>query len=192
MKQFILSIRVYIILTLLIGVFYTGAVTLIAHFVFPAQAGGSLINKNNSIKGSALIGQSFTNSRYFYSRPSAISYNPLPSGASNLSVTSIQLKDSVEQRRKRFISINRLPETTSVPSDMLFSSGSGLDPHISPEAAFLQISRIGFERHFTSGQKAVLASLVEQSIEKPQLGFLGEPRINVLKLNLELDSLGSK
>lgn len=188
-EQFLLSVRVYVVLTILTGVLYTGLVSAIARFAFPVQAKGSLITSNGEIKGSELIGQQFNDPHYFWPRSSAISYNPLPSGGSNLSVTGMQLKNLVDERRKALQSVNGIPDKTPLPPDMLFSSASGLDPHISPEAARLQIKRISLQRHFAEIQKRSLVLLVEKSVEKPQLGFLGQPRINVLKINLSLDSI---
>lgn len=189
MKILFDSIRVYIVLTVLTGFVYTFFITAVAKVVFPWRAKGSLITSNGQVTGSELIGQQFTNSRYFQSRPSAISYNPLPSGGSNLSVASAQLKDSVDKRCLDFRKTNGLNNNTTVPSDMLFSSASGLDPHISPDAARLQINRISENRKFTDIQKADLDSVVEHSIEPPEAGILGEPRVNVLVLNMKLDRI---
>jgi K+-transporting ATPase ATPase C chain len=189
MKQFLIPFRVFIVLTLLTGVLYPFAVTAIARLVFPYRAEGSPVVVHNKIVGSELIGQQFTNSRYFQPRPSAIAYNPLPSGGSNLSCTSLQLRDSVENRSRQFRNSNRLSRQTVVPPDMLFASASGLDPDISPEAARLQIGRVARERKFSKAQTAALDSLVERAILLPQMGFLGEPRVNVLRLNESLDRL---
>jgi potassium-transporting ATPase KdpC subunit len=190
MKLLLESIRIFIALTVLTGIAYVLAIAVIARLFFPYQAHGSLITADGKIIGSELIGQRFSILRYFQSRPSAIAYNPLPSGASNLSVTGLQLKDSVESRRRAFRISNGLADTAAVPPDMLCASASGLDPHISPDAARLQIERISRQRGFTAREKAALVSLVEHSIDKRQWGFLGEPRVNVLRINLALDSLG--
>jgi K+-transporting ATPase ATPase C chain len=145
------------------------------------MAGGKIV-------GSELLGQAFTKPEYFRGRPSSVLYDPLPSGASNLGVVSLQLKDSVVARRTEFSRTFGLVSGSNVPPDMLFSSASGLDPHISPEAARLQISRVAGERHLNSLQEEALSALVERSIEQPQLGILGMPRVNVLLLNCKLDS----
>jgi K+-transporting ATPase ATPase C chain len=187
MKQLFIAVRVFIVLTILTGFLYTFAVTAIARIIFPHGAGGSLIVADGHVKGSRLIAQEFSHAGYFQARPSAISYNPLPSGASNVSVISHDLKKAMDDRRIAFDSANGLTSDVSVPKDILFASASGLDPEISPEAARLQINRIAGQRHMTSLQKEALAAMVEQSIELPQLGFLGMPRVNVLMLNLMLD-----
>jgi K+-transporting ATPase ATPase C chain len=192
MKQFLTSLRIFIALTLLTGVLYPLAVTAVARLIFPYRAEGSLVVMHNKIVGSELIGQQFTDNRYFQARPSAIAYNPLPSGGSNLSCTSLQLRDSVENRAHLFRTINRLSRQTVVPPDMLFASASGLDPDISPEAVGLQIARVARERKFSKAQTAALALLVEHAVSPPQIGFLGEPRVNVLRLNMLLDQGGKK
>jgi potassium-transporting ATPase KdpC subunit len=181
----------FLILSLLTGILYPAFTTGIARFIFPKQARGSIVTRGGAIKGSALIAQSFTDPKYFQPRPSAIDYNPLPSGGSNLSVIGLQLQKQVQDREKSFRQTYGLTPETKVPQDMLFTSGSGLDPDISPEAAVVQIAAIAKKRGFSPARKEALDALVARSIEKPQLGFLGEPRINVLKLNVALDSLES-
>lgn len=189
MKQLFIAVRVFIALTILTGFLYTFAITAFARIIFPRAAGGSLVAADGHVRGSMLIAQEFSNAGYFRPRPSAISYNPLPSGGSNLSVISHDLKKAMDDRRQAFQTANGLTSDVSVPQDMLFSSASGLDPHISPEAARLQIHRVAGERHMSPLQMDALAALVERSIEKPQLGFLGMARVNVLRLNLMVKSL---
>jgi potassium-transporting ATPase KdpC subunit len=189
MKQLLTSFRIFIALTLLTGVLYPFAVTAVSRLIFPYRAGGSLIGVREKIVGSELIGQQFTGSRYFQPRPSAIAYSPLPSGGSNQSCTSWQLRDSVENRGCLFRNSNRLSRQTVVPPDMLFASASGLDPDISPAAARLQIARVARERNYSKAEMAALDLLVERSVNFPQMGFLGEPRVNVLRLNESLDQL---
>jgi potassium-transporting ATPase KdpC subunit len=192
MKHLIAAIRLFLVLTLLTGIIYPVAVTGIARCVFPKQAHGSLIAAKGSIRGSALIAQGFSDPKYFQSRPSAIDYNPLPSGGSNLSVISTKLDSLVLDREQSFRQAHGLAPEATVPPDMLFSSGSGLDPDISPEAAALQVATIARNRGFSPAHKAALAALVEWSVERPQLGFLGEPCVNVLKLNIALDSFDGR
>jgi K+-transporting ATPase ATPase C chain len=139
--------------------------------------------------GSELIGQANADDGYFWPRPSAVNYSPLPSGGSNLGPTSSALQASVAEHAAGLRAAHHLPASAALPSDLLFASGSGLDPHISPEAARLQIDRVAQARQFTAAQRAQLAALVERSIEPPQFGLLGQPRVNVLKLNLALDAL---
>ncbi len=173
----------------LLGIIYPLVVTGIAQVCFRDKANGSLIEKDGKIVGSALVGQKFDNAAYFESRPSAVDYNTLPSGASNLSLTSKKLYDEVKKRKEAFAVRNKLSSCDTIPSEMLFASGSGLDPHISPEAAKLQIERIAEARNFSSGQKEQLYSLADEMTEQPQFSLFGEPRINVLLLNLRLDEM---
>jgi len=189
MKQFTQSVRIFLVLTLLTGILYPLAVAGIVRLAFPYQASGSMIRSGGTVTGSALIGQQFTDHKYFRSRPSAVDYNPLPSGGSNLAAISMQLKNFVSAREKDFRRVYNIGTGIPVPQDMLFFSASGLDPDISPEAARLQLDEIARERRLDPAHKAALDSLVERSIEPPQFGFLGQRRDNVLKLNLALDSL---
>lgn len=176
-----------IVLTILTGVIYPLVVTLAAQVVFPAQANGSLQTRDGMAVGSSLIGQDWNNDPdYFWSRPSAIGYNPLPSSGSNLGPTSATLAQTVEERTAAFREAHNLPDDAAVPTDMLFASGSGLDPHISPEAARIQVERVAAARGLSVEQ---VNSLVDDAIEAPQFGFLGQPRVNVLLLNLALDGL---
>jgi len=175
-----------LIMTVLTGVIYPFFVTGIAQLVFPAQANGSLIVKNDTIVGSQLIGQIFTSDKYFWSRPSAVDYNPLPSGGSNLGMTSKKLKDTTIALRQIFLSKNYLPENAEIPNEMIFSSASGLDPHISVAAARLQVKRIAKSRNI--GQEQI-NRIIDNMKESRQYFFLGQERINVLLLNLELDKV---
>ena len=146
-------------------------VTGIAQVVFPAKANGSLIVKDNKIIGSELIGQQFDSAIYFTSRPSAISYNPLPSGGSNYGLTNAKLKNLVDERKKQFIAFNQLDSLTDIPSEMLFASASGLDPHISPEAALLQVNRIAKARNLNDLQKNQLITLINSQVETLNLVY---------------------
>lgn len=183
----------FIIMTLLTGIIYPLFITVAAQALFPVQANGSLIAVEDVVVGSALIGQSADDPRYFWSRPSAVDYmqgssrNALgSSGATNAGGTSAVLAETAAAREAAFREANNVPDDVAVPADMLFASGSGLDPHISPEAARLQVDRVAAARGL---DHALVAALVEQHIEGPQLGFLGQPRVNVLLLNLALDGL---
>jgi K+-transporting ATPase ATPase C chain len=189
MKIIIISIKMFLFLTVLTGIIYPLLITVIAQVLFPASANGSLIIKDNKKIGSELIGQQFDSAIYFSSRPSAVFYNPLPSGGSNYGLTNTKLKELVTKRRKQFIAFNDLDSLTVVPSEMLFASASGLDPHISPQAAILQVERIAKSRHFDIIQKNRLIQSIKELSEKPQYGCLGEQRINVLLLNLATDAI---
>jgi len=189
MKTLIISIKIFLFFTVLTGIIYPLFFTGIAQVVFPTKANGSLIVKNNQVIGSELIGQQFDSTIYFSSRPSAVSYNPLPSGGSNYGLTNEKLKNLVAERRRNFNTFNQLDSLKEIPSEMLFASGSGLDPHISPEAASLQVDRIAKARNFNTVQKQELINCVKNLSETPQFIFLGEARVNVLLLNLETDKI---
>lgn len=189
MKTLKISLKIFLFLTVLTGIVYPLLVTGIAQITFPGKANGSLISENNKIIGSELIGQQFDTAMYFSSRPSAVSYNPLPSGGSNYGPTNVKLKNLVAQRKSQFIAFNQLDSLTVIPSEMLFASASGLDPHISPQAALLQVNRVAKARNFNSLQKQRLVDLIHSDTENPQYGVLGEERINVLNLNLQIDRL---
>jgi potassium-transporting ATPase KdpC subunit len=189
MKTIIISLKIFLFFTILTGIIYPLTVTGIAQLVFPKKANGSLLSKDKKLIGSELIGQQFDSTIYFSSRPSAISYNPLPSGGSNFGLTNLKLKNQVDERKKKFIEFNQLNSTVDVPSEMLFASASGLDPHISPKAALLQIERIVKARNFNSEQKQKLEDIIKELTESPQFKVFGQERINVLKLNLKLDKI---
>jgi K+-transporting ATPase ATPase C chain len=176
-------------MTVLTGVIYPFFITGVAQLAFPAKANGSLIMKDGKIIGSELIGQKFDSSIYFWSRPSAIDYNPIPSGASNLGPTSDNLKKQVAERRKLFAANNSIADTSAIPKEMLFASASGLDPHISPEAALLQLKRVAMARNLNEKQKQKVQQLIKNKTEEPQFLLFGESRINVFELNLALDSI---
>jgi K+-transporting ATPase ATPase C chain len=178
MKTVIQSLRIYIVLTLLTGILYPLAMTGVAQLLFPKQANGSRIIENGKFIGSDLLAQRFESPRYFWPRPSAADYATVASGASNKGPTSADLKKSIDERREKI--------GNDAPVDLLTASGSGLDPHISPEAARSQIQRVADARKM-SIQK--ITALVDQATEQPQFGFLGEPRVNVLRLNQALDQL---
>jgi potassium-transporting ATPase KdpC subunit len=187
--QIITAMKFFITMTLLTGIIYPLLMTGFAQIVHPNKSNGSLISKDGKIVGSELIGQRFDSIVYFWSRPSATGYNPIPSGASNYGPTSDTLRKLVNARRNSFAVLNSISEGTAVPKEMLFASASGLDPHISPEAALLQVNRVSEARHFTPDQKEKLIEKLMELTELPQFRVLGEERINVLLLNLELDKI---
>lgn len=187
--QIVIALKIFILFTVLLGGIYPLVITGVAQLIFPEKANGSLIAVDNKPVGSKLIGQKFDSDIYFSSRPSAIDYNPLPSGGSNLGLTSEKLKQQVDERKLQFVKANQISESEPIPSEMLFASASGLDPHISPGAAIMQVGRIENARKFNSIQKQQLFQAINRLTEEPQFLFLGEARINVLQLNLELDKI---
>ena len=190
MKTIIISLKIFLFFTILTGVLYPLLITGIAQIAFPAKANGSIIYKDNKAIGSKLIGQQFDSVIYFSSRPSAVAYNPLPSGGSNYGLTNIKLKNQVADRKTHFWKFNELDSLkTTIPSEMLFASASGLDPHISLKAAMLQVNRIANARKLNSIQKQKIVQCVQEHIEEPQFLCFGDQKINVLLLNIELDKI---
>jgi K+-transporting ATPase ATPase C chain len=194
MKVILQAIRQTLVWTLICGIAYPLVMTVIAQLAFPDQANGSLVMRDGKIVGSALLAQQFTGSNYFWPRPSACTYGTGPAGlvassGSNLGPTSGQLQTNVQNNTAAFISGNNLPTNTPLPADIVFASASGLDPHISPEAARLQIARVAASRSLSPEK---VTSLVEKFTEGPQWGFLGEARVNVLLLNVALDEMDPK
>jgi potassium-transporting ATPase KdpC subunit len=189
MKSLVTAFKVFFIITILTGVLYPLLITGLSQALFYNESMGSLVKEGNVIKGSKIIGQTFDSAIYFSSRPSAINYNPLPSGGTNLSYTDSRLVELFNKRRNEFILDNHLDSNIVVPSEMLFASASGLDPHISPQSALLQAERVAAARNFNSEKREVLLKLIKDKTEKPQFMCFGDERVNVLLLNLEVDKL---
>jgi potassium-transporting ATPase KdpC subunit len=190
------ALAMIVLFTLLTGLAYPLAMTGIAQVIFPSSAKGSLVMKGDAIVGSALIGQNFASDKYFHGRPSATSapdpndasktvdapYNAANSSGSNLGPTSQKLVDRV---KSDVDALRKAGVTTAIPADAVTTSASGIDPHISPEFAMLQVSRVAKARGLPEDK---IRNLVEGNVEGPFIGLIGEPRVNVLKLNLALDS----
>ena len=183
MKNLITAILMTIITTVLLGLLYPLVITGLAQVIFPDQANGQLIKKDGVIVGSRIIGQPFGGPGYFHSRPSAAGYDASGSSGSNLGPTNQKLIDRVKADVERLQVEN---PGKLIPIDLVTTSGSGLDPHISPAAAEFQIPRIARERKMSEGE---VRQVVDAHTEGRQFGFLGEPRVNVLELNLDLDKL---
>ncbi|ERT11640.1 potassium-transporting ATPase subunit KdpC [Photorhabdus temperata] len=185
------SVVLLLFLTLITGVAYPLLATGLSELMFPYQSQGSMVKQDGQIVGSALIGQPFTKDIYFQGRPSATMdypYNTMLSGGSNLAVSNPVLDDEIKRRVEHLRQFNRQPNMP-VPVDLVTASASGLDPHISPAAADFQVQRVADARRLPV--KAV-KQLIRNNTETPPSEFLGEPAINVLKLNLALDNLQKK
>lgn len=183
------AVAVTVVLMVITGLVYPGLVTAIAEFLFPRQADGSLVTVDGHVVGSLLIGQTFAGVRYFHARPSAAGagYDDTLSGGTNLGPTSAKLADTlIVQAVDSAVKLDHWVKG-QIPADLVTSSGSGLDPDISPASAFGQVARVARARGLDS---AVVRVLVDRHIEHRFFGVLGEPRVNVLWLNLALDSVG--
>ena len=194
------ALVILVLLTVLTGLAYPFAITGLAGVLFPSQAGGSLVTSNGKIVGSALIGQSFTSDKYFHGRPSATTapdpkdasktipapYNAANSSGSNLGPTNKALLDRIKEDTAKLKAEN---PNAPIPQDLVTTSGSGLDPNITPEAAFFQVPRVAKARNIPEDK---LHDLVSNLVEGRTLGVIGEPKVNVLALNIALDRLPKK
>jgi K+-transporting ATPase ATPase C chain len=190
-KQLRPAIVMTLVLCVVTGLVYPGVVTALAQVIFPRQANGSLVTVNGRVVGSALIGQTFTQPYYFHSRPSAAGagYDGNASGGTNKGPTDAKLADTLIADAVDSAVKNDGAVKGHIPTDMVTSSASGLDPHISPANAYLQVARVARARHADS---AAVRALLERHVEGRQFGFFGEPRVNVLLLNIAVDSAFKK
>ena len=185
MKKILVSIRVYIIFTVLLGLIYPFVVTVIAQVILPYQANGSIMINGDKVVGSKLIGQNFSNPEYFHSRPSANNYDAVNSGGTNLGPSSKKLIDTTADKIANVRQENGLSSDTKIPSDMVLSSASGLDPHISVQSALLQVNRISKIRGITVKD---LKKMINNNTDPDFIGIWGCSGVNVLKLNLAIDN----
>ncbi len=189
-SAFIQAFKLFALLTIMTGFFYPCLVTGIAQVLFPWQANGSLLRDKNKVIGSELIGQEFRTDNYFHGRISSTSpypYNALASSGSNLGPSNEKLQEQAKSRKEQYYKNDRLEGDS--PSILLSASGSGLDPHISPESASSQVERVAKSRGI---EPETVLNLVKKHTQARQLGILGEPVVNILKLNLDLDKTASK
>jgi K+-transporting ATPase ATPase C chain len=194
MKLILQSIRQTLVWTVITGILYPLVMTVLLQLAFPRQANGSLIERDGKVVGSELMAQQFTGAKYFWPRPSAATYGTGPTGlnagsGSNLGPTSAQLQTNVRTNAKALRDGSKLAADAPVPADLVYASASGVDPHISPEGAAFQVSRVAAARGMSEDQ---VRALVEKFTEESQWGFLGEPRVNVLLLNLAIDAADGK
>ncbi|HTI63781.1 MAG TPA: potassium-transporting ATPase subunit KdpC [Gemmatimonadaceae bacterium] len=186
-KQIVPAIMMTLVLCVITGVAYPAVVTGLAQLLFPRQANGSLVTANGRVVGSALIGQAFTRPEYFHPRPSAAGsgYDATASSGTNRGPTDRKLADTLIAQAVSDVVTNDGARKGAIPSDMVTSSASGLDPHISPANAYLQVARVARSRGVDS---AAVRRLVDRRVEGRQFGLFGEPRVNVLLLNIAVDS----
>jgi K+-transporting ATPase ATPase C chain len=185
MKKILQSLRIYVVFTVLLGLVYPVAVTIFAQVSMPYQADGSLIRKGDTVVGSKFIGQSFVELKYFQGRPSANNCDGTNSGAENLGPTSKKLMDATQAKITKVRQDNWLKSDAGIPADMVLSSASGLDPHISPENAALQAGRVAKIRGIPLGS---VKKLINDNTDPDFVGIWGCQGVNVLELNIALDS----
>jgi K+-transporting ATPase ATPase C chain len=187
MKQLKITGIYFLIMSLILGILYPLAMAGFARLAFPEKAGGTLIVQNGRIAGSELIGQNFSGPRYFHGRPSANNYDGTNSGGSNLGPTNRKLVEQASKLAEQIRQENDLPAGAKVPADLILASGSGLDPHISMEAALVQAARVARERKV---DVSVVNNMVRKNSERSYFNSAGSEYVNVLKLNMALDNAG--
>jgi K+-transporting ATPase ATPase C chain len=185
MKKIWINVRMFLWMTLLTGIIYPLLITAIAQLTMKQRADGDFLSSKGNVIGATLIAQKFESDTYFWGRPSSIDYNPLPSGGSNLGPTSAALKKAVEERQEKVFKAHHVDKDT-IPAELLFASGSGLDPHITISTAYFQIDRVAKSRGVENKD---IKNLIDRMAIKPRFGFLGETCVNVLMLNQALDAL---
>lgn len=186
MKSAIESLKMLLIMTIFCGMIYPLLFTGAMQAIFPEKANGSIIEKNGQIIGSELIGQEFKGDKYFSSRPSANGYDAGNSAGTNYGATNASLKEQVETRTKEIREKYGLSADTPVPAVMVTNSACGFDPHMTPDSMYFQVKKVAAARNL---DEATVKKLVDEHIEEPVLGFIGDARVNVLRLNMALDDL---
>lgn len=190
MKRTIISSFTFLAAMIVVtGLLYPLLVTSAASLIADEEREGSLVTYHGRVVGSSLVGQAWTSPRYFHGRPSAVSYQPLPSGGSNRSIAGRAYRDEISALRDSIAKAHQIG-TSRVPADLVMASGSGIDPHISPESASLQVDRILMARGWPLSMKNRVHTLIRQHTESSTMNILGRPRVNVLLLNISLDDLG--
>jgi K+-transporting ATPase ATPase C chain len=185
--QLLAAVKILLVFTVVVGLAYPLVVTGVAQVAFADKADGSFVERNGKVVGSSLIGQEFDGDRWFHGRPSASRYDAIASGGTNLGPTNPELIKLVRERVREYRRVNGLPEATPVPVDAVTASASGLDPHISEANAMFQARRVAQARGLRLEK---VRALIGQHTDEPLLGFLGEPGVNVLQLNLALERAG--
>jgi K+-transporting ATPase ATPase C chain len=185
------AMRVFVVFSVLCGLVYPLFITVVSQSLFPWRSNGSIISKDNKILGSELIGQMFKSPKYFHGRPSATdpAYNASGSAGSNFGPSNAKFLEEVAKRIEQVLLENGLSPQTPIPADLVLASASGLDPHLSVESAMLQVKRVAKERSLS---EAKVEEIARQHIEHAFLGIWGQPRVNVLKLNLAMDEASRK
>ncbi len=190
MQNWLQNIKMLLLMTLLVGIVYPILVLVMANLFMPKKAQGSFVQIGEKNVGSMLVGQRFQTDRYFWGRPSAVDYNTLPAGASNLSPTSAKLRNMISQRRLKIAQAHQTQNLLMVPAELVCASASGIDPHISANTAFFQMDRV-LQAPSMTGEKSrsILQKMIKDLIEYPAGRLISIPRLNVLMLNLALDEL---
>ncbi|MDD6209502.1 MAG: K(+)-transporting ATPase subunit C [Bacteroidales bacterium] len=185
-KNLLRSLKITIVFCIFLSVTYIGVLRVFAMIVTPNNGNAQIVELNGKIVGAANVGQNFTQDIYFWGRPSAVDYNGSGSGGSNKGPTNPEYLEEVEARITAFLEKHPYLSRAEVPAEMVTASGSGLDPHISPEAAYVQMKRVAQARGMSLEEISVI---VDKQIEKPLLGLFGTPKVNVLKLNVALEEV---
>lgn len=183
------AIKLFFMMVLITAFFYPLSILILTHVIMPWKAQGSFIEVEGKIIGSKLIGQKFTREEYFWQRPSAVNYNPLPAGASNLGPTSRELKETIKKRALQVAQAHDIQDLSLIPIELICASASGVDPHISLNTAYFQAERVARARGIT---KEIIEQFIMESLDKPLGRLFGSPYVNVLVLNQLLDQFQGK